>query len=181
MTIQNPTTNYSWVLPTVGGSTGAWGTLLNTIFGDDGTGSLDSILGDFEDRISTVETTLGSTPSEAVVVRHIVDVSGVMSQPANFLTALCVSFTGSTDANGYINIDLTDVASAGGPTLTDTDFLFWQWIGWRASDKVMLQCAFTDYGAGNSIDMEVRFRDGALCKSTSISARIVLFFDAAPA
>ncbi len=43
MAIQNPTVNYAWVLPTVGGSADAWGTMLNTIFGDDAVG-LDAVI-----------------------------------------------------------------------------------------------------------------------------------------
>ncbi len=43
MAIQNPTTNYGWTLPTVGGSADAWGTILNTLLGDDATG-IDAIV-----------------------------------------------------------------------------------------------------------------------------------------
>ena len=49
MAIQNPTSNFGWTLPVVGASIGTWGTLLNTILGDDGAGSLDSILKAIED------------------------------------------------------------------------------------------------------------------------------------
>jgi hypothetical protein len=43
MAIQNPTTNYGWVLPTVGGSADAWGTILNSLLGDDATG-IDAVV-----------------------------------------------------------------------------------------------------------------------------------------
>ena len=43
MATVDPTTNYAWDLPTVGGSSGAWGTILNTIFGDD-TDGIDAIV-----------------------------------------------------------------------------------------------------------------------------------------
>lgn len=43
MAVVDPTTNYSWNLPTDLGDDGAWGAMLRTIFGDDTTG-LDTIL-----------------------------------------------------------------------------------------------------------------------------------------
>ncbi len=43
MATQDPTVNYSWNLPTVGGDAGAWGAALNVIFGDDSTG-IDAIV-----------------------------------------------------------------------------------------------------------------------------------------
>lgn len=43
MATQDPTTNYAWDLPDVGGDTGVWGTALNTIIGDDATG-IDTVL-----------------------------------------------------------------------------------------------------------------------------------------
>lgn len=43
MAVQDPTTNYSWLLPDVGGDVGAWGAMLRTIIGDDVTG-IDAVL-----------------------------------------------------------------------------------------------------------------------------------------
>jgi len=43
MATQNPTSNYNWTLPTVGGSADAWGTILNAIIGDDVTG-IDAVV-----------------------------------------------------------------------------------------------------------------------------------------
>src|SRR5690606_27975677 len=43
MATQNPTSNYNWTLPTVGGSADAWGTILNAIIGDDATG-IDAVV-----------------------------------------------------------------------------------------------------------------------------------------
>lgn len=39
----DPTTNYSWDLPDVGGDSGAWGAALNSILGDDSTG-IDAVI-----------------------------------------------------------------------------------------------------------------------------------------
>lgn len=180
MAIQNPTTNYNWTLPTVGGSTGAWGTILNTIIGDDVTG-IDKVIKAIDTRLTTAETTLASTPTEAVVNRYIVDASGVYSTPKNLLTALTVQFSGATSAAGIINIDLAAVLAAGGPSLLSTDFFFYTFDGWRASDNVIVQSTLSGTGAGNSIDLTCRFRDGAIVASQTINARIVMYFDAAPA
>lgn len=38
MAVNDPTTNYGWNLPANGGDSGAWGTLINAILGDDATG-----------------------------------------------------------------------------------------------------------------------------------------------
>jgi hypothetical protein len=43
MATQDPTTNYNWDLPTVGGDAGSWGTALNSIIGDDSTG-IDTVV-----------------------------------------------------------------------------------------------------------------------------------------
>jgi hypothetical protein len=181
MAIQNPTVNYEWDLPVVGGSSGAWGTILNTLFGDDGANSLDSILADFEDRVSTVETALGVTPTEAVVNRFIDATGGVYSLPANILTGVLVNFTGSTTSGGVINIDLDAVLAAGGPEMDSADFMSYMVNAWRVSDKVVLESVLTGVGSGNSIDIYFRYRDGAVAASVSISGRIMLYFTAAPA
>lgn len=49
------TTNYTWTKPTVGGSSGSWGTLLNTIFDD-----IDTDLKAVEDATKMQRSDLGS-------------------------------------------------------------------------------------------------------------------------
>lgn len=82
MAVQDPTTNYKWALPDIGGNIGSWGTLLNLVFGNEGTIAdvtdpmgIDGVIGQlqldldaaetqldgFEDRLDTVEAT-GTTP-----------------------------------------------------------------------------------------------------------------------
>lgn len=49
MAVNNPTTNFGWVLANVGGSSGAWGTLLNALLGGDSgeaISGIDEVLGD---------------------------------------------------------------------------------------------------------------------------------------
>lgn len=60
MAIQDPTTNFGWDLPTVGGSTGSWGTELNTIFGDDVTG-IDKVVGDIKTTADAALARAGGT------------------------------------------------------------------------------------------------------------------------
>jgi len=43
MTVQDPTTNYGWPLPNVGGDGGSWGAMIRTYIGDDVTG-VDAIV-----------------------------------------------------------------------------------------------------------------------------------------
>jgi len=43
MAVQDPTTNYTWLLPDVSGDVGAWGAMLRTIIGDNVTG-IDTLL-----------------------------------------------------------------------------------------------------------------------------------------
>lgn len=67
MAVQNPTVNYSLVLPTVGGSADAWGTILNQLIGDDGAGSLDSILKAISDVADAALPAAGGTVTGAVI------------------------------------------------------------------------------------------------------------------
>lgn len=57
MATQNPTDNFGWELPQVGGDSGSWGTKLNAIIGDDATG-IDKVLGDVADQAQATEDLL---------------------------------------------------------------------------------------------------------------------------
>jgi hypothetical protein len=68
MATTNPTPNYDWVLPVPGGSIGAWGTILNKIFGEDSEPlGIDGVLraiaddvDDAEDDIDALDTRVGT-------------------------------------------------------------------------------------------------------------------------
>jgi hypothetical protein len=68
MATQNPTVNYAWALPVVGGSADAWGTILNTLLGDDVIG-IDAVIKALSDatlsasRLSTGTVALARLPS----------------------------------------------------------------------------------------------------------------------
>lgn len=63
MAVQNPTTNFSWDLPTEGGSSGTWDTLLNSIFGEDSdAGALDFGI---DSVVGTIQTTANAALSRA--------------------------------------------------------------------------------------------------------------------
>ena len=50
MAVNDPTTNFGWNLPTDQGDSGVWGTLLNSIFGEDAGGSpgIDKVVNDIK-------------------------------------------------------------------------------------------------------------------------------------
>jgi len=66
MATQDPTVNYAWDLPTDGGSSGAWGTLLNTIIGDDSTG-IDAIVKAISDVANAALPVAGGTMTGELV------------------------------------------------------------------------------------------------------------------
>src|SRR5690554_5883152 len=54
MATQNPTDNFGWELPQVGGDSGSWGTKLNVIIGDDVTG-IDAVVKAISDKADEAE------------------------------------------------------------------------------------------------------------------------------
>ena len=67
MAVNDPTTNYAWDLPLSGGDSGAWGTLLNAILGDDSTG-IDAVLYAASVVASAALPKAGGTMTGAMVV-----------------------------------------------------------------------------------------------------------------
>lgn len=66
MPTQDPTTNYGWNLPNVGGDVGAWGGLLNSILGDDATG-IDPIVKGVSNVANAALPKAGGTMTGAIV------------------------------------------------------------------------------------------------------------------
>lgn len=98
MTVNNPTTNFGWDLPTEGGSSGTWDTILNSILGEDSeAGALefgvDSIVG-------TIQTTANAALSRA---------GGDMTGEIDVFTERYKSV--SLSGSGAVAMDL-DVANA---------------------------------------------------------------------
>ncbi len=60
MATVDPTENYGWDLPTVNGSSGAWGTILNSILGDNATG-IDVVVKTISDVANAAMPTAGGT------------------------------------------------------------------------------------------------------------------------
>lgn len=60
MAVSNPTANYGWVLPVVGGSIGSWGGLLNVVIGEDGASGgvkgIDQVIADLQAEVDALET-----------------------------------------------------------------------------------------------------------------------------
>lgn len=59
MAVVNPTANYGWTLPNVGGSIGVWGALLNAVFGEDGASGevkgVDQVVHELQQEVDTLE------------------------------------------------------------------------------------------------------------------------------
>jgi len=75
MAVQDPTTNYKWALPDIGGNIGSWGTLLNLIFGNIGTTSdeedpmgIDGVIGELQEQVNTLETEVDALDDRVTTV-----------------------------------------------------------------------------------------------------------------
>ena len=101
MAVQDPTANYGWLLPDVGGDIGSWGGILNSVFGeDDATAPLvlgiDGVIALLQAQLDTLEseidaietrvTTLEDTPPTALGARS--ELSSSQSVPKNSATKM---------------------------------------------------------------------------------------------
>jgi len=105
MAVSDPTTNYTWDLPTVDGSDGAWGDTLTAILGGDGNDGdplgLDAVI----DAVSTV--------ADAAMPKS----GGTFTGEVKFLTSVyTVSALGNISTSQELDLDAANVFTA---TVTD--------------------------------------------------------------
>jgi hypothetical protein len=119
MATQDPTTNYSWALPDVGGDTGAWGTMLNAIIGDDATG-IDAVVKAVSDVANAALAKAGGTMTGPV--KFIGTVETVVAQ-GNMTGTSTLDLDGGDFFHGTLTgvctIDFTNFPSSG-----DVEFWF---------------------------------------------------------
>ena len=125
MATQDPTTNYSWDLPTDGGDNGSWGSMLNTILGDDSTG-IDAVLKAVSDVANAaLPATGGTMTGELVTLTQTFTISALGSiittqaldlDAANFFTAtvtgaVTMSFTNVPAGAVFVVFQITNGGS----------------------------------------------------------------------
>lgn len=101
MATQDPTTNYSWDLPTVDGSDGTWGTELNSIIGDDSTG-IDAVVKAVSDVANAALPKAGGTMTGNLVSKtqsHTLVNLGNMSGTVDFDLSTGNVFYGTLTGN----------------------------------------------------------------------------------
>lgn len=82
MATQDPTTNYSWDLPTIDGSNNTWGEELNAIIGDDSTG-IDAVVKAVSD-VANAALPKAAGTSNPVTGELVIGTGGVISEiPVN--------------------------------------------------------------------------------------------------
>ena len=134
MATQDPTTNYSWDLPTVAGSSGAWGTALNTIFGDDSTG-IDAIVKAISDVADAALPLAGGTMTGELVTLTqtftLGDLSATMTGTVTMDLDAANFFFGT--ATGTITFAFSNVPAGGVFVLLEITNGGSQTINWPAS------------------------------------------------
>lgn len=145
MATQDPTVNYAWNLPLVGGDVGAWGAMLNAILGDDATG-VDAIVKGVSNVANAALPKAGGTmtgnllatdnlydigASGATRFRDLflsrnASIGGTLAGGATTLSSLSVSgasiLTGNTNALGKVYASTIEQTVGAGATETFKDF-----------------------------------------------------------
>jgi hypothetical protein len=95
----DPTTNYGWDVPTVGGSSGAWGTLLNAVFDE-----IDADLraAENEAEAAQADADAATTTANAALPKA----GGVMTGRVDLATAT-MDLISNAAANGTITLDIS--------------------------------------------------------------------------
>lgn len=161
----DPTTNFEWNLPDVAGDSGAWGTLLNTIFND------------IDDELNTAKTTANAALPKAggvmtghldmlsghITGAHVVGGSGTKTidlDAANFYEV-------TTPLSGAVVFDITNI---GNYSMDSTDF---------AAVIIKMKNA----GAASSITYKIdgvvesiKWQDGSAPTYTTTGDDIFVFF-----
>lgn len=112
MAVQDPTDNYNWSLPDVGGDVGAWGAMLRTIIGDDATG-IDALLQAISDVADAAMPTAGGAFTGEVTVQRdkytVVDLG-------NLSGAVTIDLSTARVFHGTVTGTVTSVAFTNVPT-----------------------------------------------------------------
>jgi len=156
MATKDPTTNYSWNLPAVGGSAGAWGTALNAIIGDDSTG-IDAVVKAISDVANAALARAGGTMTGEITGHTQTwdhNVGGSVSGATNVSldTANSHSFT----ITAATTFSFTDVPSTG--------------------KAVFLTIELTNGGTSVTWPAEVQWAGGSAPSLTGSGTDILTFF-----
>lgn len=114
MAVQDPTTNYTWLLPDVAGDVGAWGAMLRTIIGDDVTG-IDAVLSAVSDVANAAMPKSGGVFTDEVEIhtdKYATVDKGNMSGAVTFDLSAARFFYGTV--NGAVtSVGFTNVPASG--------------------------------------------------------------------
>ncbi len=136
MTVNNPTTNFGWDIPTEGGSSGVWDSLLNSTIGEDSDAGalefgIDKVVGD-------VKTTADAALSRA---------GGTMTGEIDILTERYLAVNPGTTGTVTLNINSANVfhiAPSGTVTIAFSNVP-------ASPDAVFIQIEFTN-GASQTVN-----------------------------
>lgn len=116
MATTSPTPNYGWVLPVPGSSIGAWGTILNKVFGEDGTPlGIDGVLKSIATDVGTAETDLASLDTRV----DTLEAAGTSAYYARIYRSGNQTISSSTLQQVTFNAESFDEGglSSGGPSI----------------------------------------------------------------